>query len=113
MRTKENILTDDYGKVMIRSYHSMLPPEKREYRAHHHTECELSLFLSGRGLYTLEGRTYRFEAGSVFLFGSNEAHCITEIEEDFDLLNIHFEARLLWERTNSDLTTYRILPKIE
>ncbi len=98
MRCNENILTDAYGRVILRCYHSMLPPGKRAYREHHHTECELSLFLSGSGLYAVNGKTLEFRAGDVFLFGSNEAHCITEIFEDFDLLNIHFESKLLWEQ---------------
>ena len=101
MRTNENMLLDDYDNILIRSYHSQLSTGTRSYREHHHTECELSLFLSGRGVYAVHGRTYTFEAGSVFLFGSNEAHCITEIHEDFDLLNIQFEPRLLWERSET------------
>ena len=96
MRERENTLTDDYGNVVIRCYHSILPAGTRAYRAHHHTECELSVFLRGRGVYAMEGQTYPFEAGAVFLFGSDEAHCITEIHEEFDLLNIQFEPRLLW-----------------
>ena len=101
MRMHETAITDDYGNILIRSYHSLLPKGSRAYREHHHTECELSLFLSGRGIYTVHGRSYEFEAGSVFLFGSNEAHCITEIYEDFNLLNIQFEPRLLWERSET------------
>ena len=97
MRCNENLLTNAYGKSILRSYHSMLSPGKREYREHHHTECELSLFLTGSGVYAVHGKELSFGAGDVFLFGSNEAHCITEIHEDFDLLNIHFESKLLWE----------------
>ena len=101
MRTNENILSDDYKNILIRSYHSQLPTGTRSYREHRHTECELSLFLSGRGIYAVHDKIYTFEPGSVFLFGSNEAHCITEIHEDFDLLNIQFEPRLLWERSET------------
>ena len=101
MRTGENTLTDDYGNVVIRSYHSCLPSGSRAYREHHHTECELSVFLRGSGLYAVRGENYSFEAGAVFLFGSNEAHCITEIYEDFDLLNIQFEPRLLWGHSDT------------
>ena len=97
MRCNESSMTDTHGKIILKSYHSMLPPGKRDYREHHHTECELSLFLSGRGLYAVKGKVLPFAPGDVFLFGSNEAHCITEIYEDFDLLNIHFESKLLWE----------------
>lgn len=97
MRTNELHLTDDSGSTVIKSYHSLLSPQKREYQAHHHTECELSVFLRGSGIYKLESREYSFHPGSIFLFASNEAHCITEIFEEMDLLNFHFEPRILWE----------------
>ncbi len=101
MRTKEYALCDDAGRVIIKTYHSVLKPQKREQLDHHHTECEISVFLSGAGKYAVKGKEYDFKAGDVFLFGSNEAHCITEITEDMDLLNVQFEAKLLWERTES------------
>ena len=101
MRERELLLTDDYHNVIIKSYHSILSPQTREYREHHHTECELSLFLRGRGVYMVHGRRYEFQAGDVFLFGSNEAHCITEVHESMDLLNLHFESKLLWEHSES------------
>ena len=90
-------MNDTCNKTILSSYHSKLSPGRREYREHHHTECEISLFIRGRGTYVVHGKTYPFAAGDVFLFGSNEAHCITEIYEDFDLLNFHFESKLLWE----------------
>lgn len=97
MRTQELFLLDDCRQVILRSYHSILSPQRREYREHHHTACELSLFLSGTGTYCVRGERIPFSAGDVFLFGSDEAHCITEIDSEMDLLNIHFEPRLLWE----------------
>ena len=101
MRVKEYVLYEDSGQVTLRSYHSVLSPQLRAYREHHHTECELSLFLSGRGTYAVHGKEYDFCTGDVFLFGSNEAHSITRIDEPMDLLNVHFEPRVLWERTES------------
>lgn len=101
MRTKEFTLRDAAGRVIIKTYHSVLSPQKREQLDHHHTECEISLFLSGAGTYAVNGKDYDFKEGDVFLFGSNEAHCITEIREQMDLLNIQFEAKLLWERSES------------
>lgn len=97
MRYDEYTLLDKYGKTVVKSYHSLLSPSKRDYVEHHHTECEISIFLSGSGTYTVNTEKYSFSEGAVFLFGSNEAHCITEIDESFDLLNIQFEPRLLWE----------------
>ena len=32
------------------------------------------------------------------MFGSNEEHCITEISEPIDILNVQFEPYILWER---------------
>ena len=101
MRSDELSLIDDYGNVIIKSYHSSLFAQTREYREHHHTECELSMFISGSGEYAVQGKKYEFSSGDVFLFGSNEAHCITEIYEDMEVLNIHFEPRILWEHSDS------------
>ena len=98
MRSPEIFLTDDNGNIVLKAYHSYLPPQERPYQAHHHTECELSFFLRGSGVYRLQNTEYEFHAGDIFLFGSNEAHCITQIHEEMNLLNFHFEPRILWEQ---------------
>jgi len=92
----------EYATPEIKLFHSTVTPGKRKYRAHHHVECELSLFINGEGIYTVGNKEYSFRKGDVFLFGSNEVHCITNIYsgEHFDLLNIHFEPRLLWNNDN-------------
>ncbi|MBQ9975731.1 MAG: AraC family transcriptional regulator [Clostridia bacterium] len=87
----------DNSMPIIKCFRSVVSPEKREYREHHHTECELSVFLAGSGIYTVGDIRYPFKRGDVFLFGSDEVHCITEISEGIELLNIHFEPRILWE----------------
>ena len=97
MRFGEHIFYDANNNAIIKTFHSTVSPSKRSFREHHHTECELSIFLSGRGIYLINGEEYSFESGDVFLFGSNEPHCITEISETFNLLNIHFEPRILWD----------------
>ena len=97
MRFEEYRLENAHGGVSIRSYHSTVEPQTRPYRAHHHTECEISLFIEGEGVYTVGDKVYPYAAGDVFLFGSNEAHSVTEIGTHTHILNIHFEPRLLWE----------------
>lgn len=101
MRLQERTLQDRCGRIIIKSYRSVLGAQRRVYREHHHTECELSVFVKGCGTYEVHGKSYDFQPGDVFLFGSDEAHCITEILEDMDVLNIHFEPRLLWEQSDS------------
>ena len=97
MRFNESVLYDSKDYPVIKTFHSSVMPERRVLNEHHHTECELSLFVSGSGIYSVHGKEYNFTPGSMFLFGSNETHCITEIHEELDLLNIHFEPRLIWE----------------
>lgn len=101
MRFDEHTIAEQNGNIVIKAFHSSVLPEKRVYNAHHHTECELSLFMSGSGIYTVSGKNYTFSAGDMFLFGSNEPHCITEITEELNLLNIHFEPRILWENPDT------------
>ena len=97
----QNILYDDKNNELIKVFHSKVSPGKRSYSEHHHTQCELSLFISGSGVYTVCDRVYEFSDGDMFLFGSDETHCITDIYTETDLLNIHFEPRLLWEHSDN------------
>lgn len=101
MITKEFPLVKNSISGGIRSYHSILSPQKRVYNAHHHTECELSVFLAGDGIYTVGDKKYRFHAGDVFLFASDEEHCITEIYTEMNLLNLQFESYILWENPDA------------
>ncbi len=104
MRHMENVFFDENNNIIIRTFRSSVKPGRRILNDHHHTECEVSAFLSGSGIYSVHGQEYSFSSGDIFLFGSNEAHCITEIYEDLNLLNVHFEPRILWERhENVDL----------
>ena len=52
MRTNEYILYDNIDTPIIKAFHSIISPIKRTYNAHHHTECELSLFIEGHGIYS-------------------------------------------------------------
>ncbi len=97
MRFNEQILYNDNNCAVIKTFHSNVAPTKRIFNEHHHTECELSLLISGSGIYKTPKKEYSFKQGDIFLFGSNETHCITEIYEELNLLNVHFEPRILWE----------------
>lgn len=101
MRFDELILYDETNIPYIKTFHSSVSPTKRNYNAHHHTECELSVFIDGEGIYSVCGREYHFKPMDVFLFGSNEEHCITAIDKEINLLNIQFEPRILWEHSEN------------
>lgn len=100
----ENTLLDESGNIIIKTFFSRVKPQKRILRVHHHTECEFSLVISGKGEYYVHGTKYEFSAGDVFLFGSNESHFIVEIFEELVLMNVYYEPRIFWdEPENTEL----------
>ena len=101
MRFNENILSDYNGNTILKTYHSCVEIGKRKLREHHHTECEISLIISGSGIYSVCETEYTFSDGDMFLFGSNEAHCITNITSPLNILNIQFEPCILWKNADS------------
>ncbi len=107
MKYKESCLTDSHNLPVIKAFFSTVQKGKREYRKHFHPECEISTFLSGSGIYTVGSKKYAFNAGDVFVFSGNEAHCITEIHEEFKLLNIHFMPSVLLSN-GGDLSLLKI-----
>lgn len=92
---KTEIMSED-GNLLLKLYYSTAAPSKRAYREHHHTELELSLVKSGRGVYTVSERQYDIAPGDIFLFGTHEEHYITDISEKITLMNLHFEPRFIW-----------------
>lgn len=96
MRYGEVELKNKSGKTVLKAFFSSVPKGRREYREHHHAECELSTIISGSGVYTVDKKEYVFCAHDVFLFGGDEIHCLTDISDNFLLLNIRFEPQLLW-----------------
>lgn len=107
MRYGEERLTDKSQKILLKAFFSSVPEGKREYREHHHTECELSTIISGSGTYTANQKEYTFRSGDVFIFGGDEIHCLTDISDNFLLLNVQFNPRLLWADSDA-LSALRI-----
>lgn len=84
----------------LRMFHSVVQPGPRPYEEHRHTAFELSLVCAGRGVYRVGGRSYPFREGDVFLFSTNESHCIVEVDGTLDIMNLQFEPRFLWSPEN-------------
>ena len=92
------IYTKEKSIPMLRLYDTYVEPFNRRFREHHHTAFEMSVCCSGEGIYQTEDVRYDIKKGDVFFFGSNDAHCITDIfgTEDMLLTTIQFEPRFLW-----------------
>jgi len=58
-----------------------VPPMHRAPREHRHSFFEVAQFLSGHGSYDTEAGRLPICPGDIFVFSSNEYHCITDIEE--------------------------------
>ena len=86
------------GLGLLRIYESEAGFSRRNFTEHHHSAFEISYIKSGRGVYRVGGKEMDIEAGDVYLFSTNEVHCITEIHDNrpMVLLNTHFEPRFIW-----------------
>ena len=94
--------TDEYNNSVFSAYLSLVPAEKRQKRLHRHTDFEISLILSGSGVYDTENGECAFTEGDVFLFSANEQHCITEIRDGgLTILNLHFAPPFIYSGDGS------------
>lgn len=87
---------------LIKMWNVELNKTKRDYTKHSHTRFEIAVINSGKGEYTTQRCTYPMEKGDVFIFSSNEPHCITSCNSDkLSITNLHFEPRYLSNNTTS------------
>ena len=93
------------GRFLLRIYQSRADFKQRAFIEHHHSAFEISYILSGRGLYRIGNREVDIREGDVYLFSTNEVHCITEIHDNkpMILLNVHFEPRFIWSPSDNAL----------
>ncbi len=106
---KRNELLTHYDGVSeasgfnIRTYDSIVEFEKRRMFEHKHSDFEISLIVKGRGLYHFKDSVCEIEEGDVFVLGSNQIHCITDIYDGkgMTLFNIQIEARLFWSSSSN------------
>lgn len=94
-------INNEHGIPLLKCYHSAVMPEKRGYRNHHHAEFEIGLIKEGTGIYKVGEKEYRIEKGDIFLFSTDEHHCITEItgNDEMLIMNIQFAPRLVWSQS--------------
>lgn len=102
MKLNETLITypdsTENSGYHIRVYDSSVDFLHRDFFAHRHADFELSYILSGRGIYRLRDGEASIESGDLFVFGTNQIHCITDTfaDEKMLLLNIQFEPRMIW-----------------
>lgn len=86
------------GETLLRMWDVDVMERNRPFVKHAHTRFEFTIVVSGTGEYTTERTVYPMEPGDVFVFSSNEVHCITKTgPEGLVMANLHFEPRYLSE----------------
>ena len=106
MIRKSTVISSSVGKVgtdLLRIYESEAGFSRRSFTEHHHAAFEISYIKSGRGVYRIGDRELDIQAGDIYLFSTNEVHCITEIYDNrpMVLLNVHFDPRFIWSPQGS------------
>ena len=88
---------------LVKMWSVDIPVGSRVYAKHFHTQFEIAVVDAGSGEYTTENGIYPMLPGDVFVFSSNEIHCITKIgEEGLSITNLHMEPRYLWHSQGSE-----------
>lgn len=84
------------GEPLVKMWEVFVDPKERQFVKHSHSRFEITVVNSGTGEYSTENAVYPMSVGDVFVFSSNEVHCITKIgEEGLSITNLHFEPRYL------------------
>jgi len=81
---------------LIRVFRSSVKDDFELYSEHHHTAFEITMILSGSGIYATKYNEYSFSEGDIFFFSTDEIHWIKKLDGKADFLNIHFEPRYIW-----------------
>ena len=87
---------DNSSAPLVRVFRSRVGADTEVFSEHHHTACEITMVLSGCGIYATKNAEFDFAAGDVFFFSTDEYHFIKKLGENADFLNIHFEPRYIW-----------------
>ena len=98
-------IIDLNGNQVLRMWNVDIPGGKRPLQHHRHFNFEIMYVNSGSGTYTTESTEYPILPGDVFVFSSNEFHCITNAgKEGLQITNLHFNPRFIWS-SKSEVNT--------
>ncbi len=98
-------ITKSDGTVLLKMWEVSVPEGKRTLQNHSHIRFEITTINAGSGIYTVGKHTYPMLPGDVFIFSSNEQHCITSIGKDgLKITNLHFEPQYLWGNSADSLS---------
>lgn len=98
-------IRDAAERPLLKMWNVSVPAGKRAPRLHSHIAFEFTLACEGTGIYSVGEREHPIFPGDLFVFSSNERHCITSVDAGgLRFLNLHFDPSYLWGRTKDSLS---------
>ncbi len=86
--------------VLLKMWEVSVQSGSRPLVRHSHIRFEITLITAGSGVYTVGDKKYPIRPNEIFVFASNEQHCVTGVgEEGLKMINLHFEPRYLWGKS--------------
>lgn len=93
------------GSTLLKVWGVCVPAGIRPLVRHSHIRFEITLITDGSGIYTVGDKTYTISPNKIFVFSSNEQHCVTKVGKNgLKMINLHFEPRFLWGRSFDSLS---------
>ena len=84
-------ITSNASEVFLKMWKTQIESATRLYQEHRHSNYEIAMVLNGKGRYSTVNGIQSISKGDVFIFPSNEAHYILQIEKDgLEMVNLHF-----------------------
>ena len=91
---KQEIFKNESSLMTI--FRSKVPLLTDIFEEHHHTAFEITMVLSGEGIYATKSTEFTFKSGDIFFFSTDEFHWIKKLNQNSEFINIHFEPRFIW-----------------
>lgn len=103
MKRKTYLIPSPTGETnLLKIHHSYLSPRispdlDNIIPTHKHAgEFEFTLFISGTGIYNINGTMYNISPGDLFFIKNNTPHDFYLINEELYYMNVLFEPRFIW-----------------
>lgn len=100
-------ITNEYNHILLNMWSVAISSGKRPLTKHQHLNFEIMMVDSGSGTYTTNTGEYSIAEGDVFIFSSNEQHCISAVGNDgLCITNLQFDPQFIqYTGTNFENTT--------
>lgn len=96
-------------ETLLRMWSVSVDSGTRPLNQHSHINFEITLIEEGNGIYTVGDNAFPIEQGDVFVFASNEQHCVTQVgNQGLKMTNLHFEPRYIWGYSIDSLSNKNI-----